>query len=320
MWQPTASIENLKCRSEIIADIRQFFAKRSVMEVDTPCLSSYGVTDRYLSNFTTQFVGPGFADGKTLYLQTSPEYAMKRLLAAGSGCIYQIFKAFRNEEAGRFHNPEFTMLEWYRVGFNQLDLMDEVDDLVQAVTQCEQAERLSYQQAFIKYVGIDPLNTNRTELEDAMKTVGLGDIVRGDVDDDTLMQCLFGEKVEKNIGLARPCFIYHFPASQACLAKLDPQSPQVACRFELYYKGLELANGFDELTDEAMQRERFVADNQARIAQGVEQRELDEHFLAALKAGLPDCAGVALGIDRLLMLALDCKDIREVMAFNIENA
>ena len=320
MWQPTASIENLMRRSEIIADIRAFFNKRSVMEVDTPCLSGYGVTDRYLSNFTTQFVGPGFADGKTLYLQTSPEYAMKRLLAAGSGCIYQIFKAFRNEEAGRFHNPEFTMLEWYRVGFNQHDLMDEIDDLVRVVIKCEKAERMSYQQAFIKYVGIDPLNTSRVELEDAMKTIGLGDIVRSDVDDDTLMQCLFGEKVERNIGLERPCFIYHFPASQASLAKLDSDNPQVACRFELYYKGVELANGFDELTDEAIQRERFVADNQARLAQGLEQRELDEHFLAALKAGLPDCAGVALGVDRLLMLALGCKDIREVMAFNIENA
>lgn len=320
MWQPTASIETLKRRSEIIADIRTFFAKRSVMEVDTPCLSSFGVTDRYLSNFATEFVGPGFASGKTLYLQTSPEYAMKRLLGAGSGCIYQIFKAFRNEEAGRFHNPEFTMLEWYRIGFNQFDLMDEVDDLVRAVIKCEQAERMSYQQAFLQYVGIDPLNTNRNELEGAMKDIGLGDIVRTDVDDDTLMQCLFGEKVERSIGLERPCFIYHFPASQASLAKLDPDNSQVACRFELYYQGVELANGFDELTDEALQRERFVADNQARIAQGVEQRELDEHFLAALKTGLPNCAGVALGIDRLLMLALGCEDIREVMAFNIENA
>lgn len=320
MWQPTASIENLKRRSEIISDIRQFFAERSVMEVDTPCLSGFGVTDRYLSNFTTEFVGPGCADGKPLYLQTSPEYAMKRLLASGSGCIYQIFKAFRNEEAGRFHNPEFSMLEWYRVGFDQFALMDEVDALVMQVLGCSPAERMSYQQAFKQYVGIDPLSANRDQLAALMIEAGFGDIVRDDVDDDTFLQCLFGEKVESQIGLERPCFIYHFPASQASLAKIDPNNELVACRFELYYRGVELANGFDELTDEPMQRARFDADNQARVARGLPKRKLDEHFLAALAVGLPDCAGVALGIERLLMLAFDCNEIGEVMAFTIENA
>ena len=320
MWQPTASMANLRRRSEVLAQIRQFFAERQVMEVETPCLSHHGVTDPYLSSFSTKFVGPGFADGQTLYLQTSPEYAMKRLLAAGSGCIYQLFKAFRNEEAGRYHNPEFTLLEWYRLGFDQYALMDEVEALVMAVLECQPCERLSYQQAFIRYVGLDPLNASREALNQAMEDAGLGNIAKAEEPIDTLLQCLFSAKVETQIGRERPCFIYHFPASQASLAKIDSQNPQVACRFELYFRGIELANGFDELTDEAQQRQRFIADNHRRAQLNLPTRALDEHFLAALAFGLPTCAGVALGIDRLLMLALGCDDIQQVLSFTIQNA
>ena len=164
MWQPTSSMANLRRRSEILAQIRQFFAARDVMEVETPCLSQCAVTDPYLSNFSTKFVGPGFADGKALYLQTSPEYAMKRLLAAQSGCIYQLFRAFRNEEAGRFHNPEFTLLEWYRLGFDMYALMDEVEALVMQVLDCQLCERISYQQAFVDYVGLDPFAATTEQL------------------------------------------------------------------------------------------------------------------------------------------------------------
>ncbi|TOG21243.1 elongation factor P lysine(34) lysyltransferase [Vibrio parahaemolyticus] len=314
-WQPTASIEQLRQRATLIAAIRQFFAERQVMEVDTPAMSHATVTDIHLHTFQTEFVGPGYADGSKLFFMTSPEFHMKRLLAAGSGCIYQINKAFRNEENGRYHNPEFTMLEWYRVGFDHHKLMDEMDDLLQLVLKCGAAQRMTYQQAFIDVLGVCPLEDSMTELKAAASKLGLSDIAEPEEDRDTLLQLLFSVGVENKIGQDVPAFVYDFPASQAALAKINPQDHRVADRFEVYFKGIELANGFHELDNPKEQLARFEQDNAKRIEMGLKPQPIDYHLISALEAGLPDCAGVALGIDRLIMLALGCDHIDQVTAF-----
>lgn len=319
-WQPNATIAALKHRAQTLASIRQFFADKAVMEVETPCLSHATVTDLHLVSFATEFVGPGYSQGKTLYLQTSPEYAMKRLLAAGSGSIYQINRAFRNEEAGRFHNPEFTLLEWYRVGFDDFALMDEVDELLQQVLGTDKAQQCSYQSVFMTYLNIDPLDTTVAVLQEVLQQHGMGDIA-AEIDClDTLLQMLFGEVIEPQIGRDVPCFIFHFPASQASLAKLHQPDPRVAERFEVYFKGIELANGFHELTDGDEQLSRFKQDNAKRVAAGKQANVIDHHLIDALYAGLPDCAGVALGIDRLMMLAQGQDSIDQVLAFAVDRA
>ncbi|MCQ9066896.1 elongation factor P--(R)-beta-lysine ligase [Vibrio diabolicus] len=314
-WQPTASIDQLRQRATLIASIRQFFADRQVMEVDTPAMSHATVTDIHLHTFQTEFVGPGYADGSKLFFMTSPEFHMKRLLAAGSGCIYQINKAFRNEENGRYHNPEFTMLEWYRVGFDHHKLMDEMDDLLQLVLKCGTAQRMTYQQAFIDVLGVCPLEGSMTELKTAASKLGLSDIAEPEEDRDTLLQLLFSVGVEHKIGQDVPAFVYDFPASQAALAKINPQDHRVADRFEVYFKGIELANGFHELDNPKEQLARFEQDNAKRLDMGLKPQPIDYHLISALEAGLPDCAGVALGIDRLIMLALGCDHIDQVTAF-----
>ncbi|MEF1284121.1 elongation factor P--(R)-beta-lysine ligase [Vibrio sp. M250220] len=314
-WQPTASIEQLRQRADLVSQIRQFFSARDVLEVDTPAMSHATVTDIHLHTFQTEFVGPGYADGSKLYFMTSPEFHMKRLLAAGSGCIYQINKAFRNEENGRYHNPEFTMLEWYRVGFDHHKLMDEMDDLLQLVLKCGQAERMTYQQAFINVLGVCPLESTMGDLKEVAAKLGLRDIAEPEQDRDTLLQLLFSVGVEAKIGQNVPAFVYDFPASQAALAKINAEDPRVADRFEVYFKGIELANGFHELDNPSEQLKRFESDNAKRIEMGLSPQPIDYHLIAALKSGLPECAGVALGIDRLIMLAISCDHIDQVTAF-----
>jgi len=314
-WQPTASVQQLRQRAAILMQIRQFFAQRNVLEVDTPAMSHATVTDIHLHTFQTEFVGPGYAEGRKLYFMTSPEFHMKRLLAAGSGCIYQINKAFRNEENGRFHNPEFTMLEWYRIGFDHHKLMDEMDALLQLVLECEQAERMTYQQAFIDVLGVCPLEGTMAELKLAAEKLGLSDIAEPEEDRDTLLQLLFSIGVETKIGQKTPAFVYDFPASQAALAKINRQDSRVADRFEVYFKGIELANGFHELDNPQEQLKRFEQDNAKRIEMGLQPQPIDRHLIAALESGLPECAGVALGIDRLIMLAIGCDHIDQVTAF-----
>lgn len=319
-WQPTASIEQLKSRAKVIQTIRQFFANRDVLEVDTPAMSHATVTDIHLHTFQTEFVGPGYADGRKLYFMTSPEFHMKRLLAAGSGCIYQICKSFRNEENGRYHNPEFSMLEWYRVGFDHHQLMDEMDELLQLVLGCGDAQRMSYQQAFLTVLGVCPLEASLIELKRVAAELGLSDIAEPEQDRDTLLQLLFSIGVEGKIGQDVPAFVFDFPASQAALAKINPQDPRVADRFEVYFNGIELANGFHELDNPAEQLKRFEEDNLKREEMGLAPQPIDHHLIEALKAGLPDCAGVALGIDRLIMLSLGCDHIDQVTAFPFPRA
>ncbi|ATI63920.1 elongation factor P--(R)-beta-lysine ligase [Edwardsiella tarda] len=319
-WQPSAPVANLLKRASIMATIRRFFSDRGVLEVDTPSMSQATITDVHLVPFQTHFVGPGVAQGMTLYLMTSPEYHMKRLLAAGSGPIYQLCRSFRNEESGRYHNPEFTMLEWYRPHYDMYRLMNEVDDLLQQVLECESAETLSYQQAFIRHLDVDPLSADKTQLREAAAKLDLSNVADKEEDRDTLLQLLFAFGVEPHIGKERPAFVYHFPASQASLAQISTEDHRVAERFEVYYRGVELANGFHELTDADEQRLRFEQDNRKRAALGLPQQPLDEHLLAALAHGMPDSSGVALGVDRLIMLALSAERLSEVIAFSVDRA
>ncbi|HAE78443.1 elongation factor P--(R)-beta-lysine ligase [Morganella morganii] len=319
-WQPTAPIANLLKRAKIVNEIRHFFADRGVLEVETPTMSQATVTDVHLRAFETQFTGPGAAQGITLYLMTSPEYHMKRLLAAGSGPIYQMGRSYRNEEAGRYHNPEFTMLEWYRPHYDMYRLINEVDDLLQQTLECESAESLSYQQAFLRYLDIDPLTAEKNKLREVAAKLDVSNIADTEEDRDIILQLLFMVGVEPHIGLEKPTFIYHFPASQASLAEISSEDHRVAERFEVYYKGVELANGFRELTDATEQRQRFERDNRKRASMGLPEQPIDENLLAALEHGFPECAGVALGIDRLIMLALGAERISDVIAFPVDRA
>ncbi|WP_432693296.1 elongation factor P--(R)-beta-lysine ligase [Morganella morganii] len=319
-WQPTAPIANLLKRAKIVNEIRHFFADRGVLEVETPTMSQATVTDVHLRAFETQFTGPGAAQGITLYLMTSPEYHMKRLLAAGSGPIYQMGRSYRNEEAGRYHNPEFTMLEWYRPHYDMYRLINEVDDLLQQTLECESAESLSYQQAFLRYLDIDPLTAEKDKLREVAAKLDVSNIADTEEDRDIILQLLFMVGVEPHIGLEKPTFIYHFPANQASLAEISSEDHRVAERFEVYYKGVELANGFRELTDATEQRQRFERDNRKRASMGLPEQPIDENLLAALEHGFPECAGVALGIDRLIMLALGAERISDVIAFPVDRA
>ncbi|MCL9644281.1 elongation factor P--(R)-beta-lysine ligase [Rahnella bonaserana] len=319
-WQPSAPVANLLKRAAILAEIRRFFADRGVLEVETPAMSQATVTDIHLVPFETRFVGPGAADGMTLYLMTSPEYHMKRLLAAGSGPIYQMGRSFRNEEAGRHHNPEFTMLEWYRPRYDMYRLMNEVDDLLQQVLDCDTAETLSYQQAFTRHLNVDPLSADKAELREAAAKLDLSNIAATEEDRDTLLQLLFTMGVEPHIGRDKPTFVYHFPATQASLAEISTEDHRVAERFEVYYKGIELANGFRELTDSREQRQRFEQDNRKRAARGLPQHPVDNNLLDALEHGMPECSGVALGVDRLIMIALGAASLSDVLAFPVSRA
>ena len=243
------------------------------------------------------------------------------LLASGYGCIFQIAKAFRHEESGRNHNPEFTMLEWYRIGFDQFDLMSEVADLLQVVLGGNKAVLSSYQDIFMQTVSVDPLATNFDELVAVLtKHDQVADWLIEMNDPDLLLQFIFTEIIEPTIGLNEPQFIYDFPIAQASLAKRSSDDDRVAQRFECYFKGIELVNGFNELTDATEQVDRFEQDNAKRKEQGLSVKPVDANFIAALSHGLPQCSGVALGIDRLVMLALDSKDINEVISFGIENS
>ncbi len=323
-WQSTLSWENAQKRAKILQQIRRFFSQRNVLEVETPMLSQGTVTDVHLEALTCRYnflADSSMNKSIPLYLQTSPEFHMKRLLASGYGCIFQIAKAFRHEGAGRYHNPEFTLLEWYRIGFDHFNLMDEVGHLLQDVLHCAMPSTYTYQDIFIAHVALDPLIATRDELLALISSMGkLSDWLLATDDNDILLQFIFSEIIEPNIGLEAPCFIYNFPKSQASLAKLCPRDDRVAERFECYYQGIELANGFNELTDSIKQIERFQIDNEKRVSLSLEEKLIDQNFISALVSGMPQCAGVALGIDRLIMLALKSTHIKDVISFSIENS
>ncbi|NMP33592.1 elongation factor P--(R)-beta-lysine ligase [Thalassotalea sp. M1531] len=319
-WQPSMDWEAAKKRAKLLSTIRRFFEERDVVEVETPLLSQATVTDVHLDAIQAKYSWS--AEGEQqLYLQTSPEFAMKRLLAAGYQSIYQISKAFRDEAQGRLHNPEFTMLEWYRIGFTMEMLMDEVQDLICLVLGISKTETLSYQASFIRYTQLDPLEVKIDDCLTFIRCHGKLEPWLEEVNDlDTLLQFIFCEFVEVNIGKEIPCFIHSFPASQASLAEICGNDSRVALRFECYFKGVELVNGFYELTDSKQQKTRFEQDNSSRNAKGLPSREVDHRFIKALESGLPKCAGVALGIDRLIMLALEQNTIANIMTYTIDKA
>jgi elongation factor P--(R)-beta-lysine ligase len=317
-WRPTANLGALKSRAAMLAAAREFFAERGVLEVETPVLSAAAVTDPQIESLATRVAGIA----APLYLCTSPEFAMKRLLAAGSGDIYQFCRVFRDAERGRWHNPEFTLLEWYRRGFDDAALMGEVETLIGRLLaphrRLEPAERLSYAAAVQRHAGVDAHHASERALTEAARTHGV--LCDADLDRDAKLDLLMGLIVGPRLGFGRPCFICDYPASQAALARIKPGSPPVAARFELYLDGVELANGFHELGESGEQRERFVQDLRLRRARGQPEPPVDERLLAALAAGLPDCAGVALGFDRLVAIALAAPRLADAMAFTIDNA
>lgn len=308
-WRPAASPAALARRAELLAAVRGFFANRAVLEVETPLLASHGVTDPAIEPL---IVDAGAMLAAPRYLQTSPEYAMKRLLAAGSGPIYQLGRAFRDGEAGRRHNPEFTLLEWYRPGLDHHELMAEVADLLTHCLGPRPWRKVSYAQLFREHLGVDPHRATVEELAAlARDRLEVGDLALAR---DGWLDLLLSHCIEP--GLEGLVCVHDYPGSQAALARVEERGGiAVAERFEFYVDGLELANGYHELADPAEQARRFAADNALRRSRGLSERAPDPRLLAALEAGLPACSGVALGFDRLVMVATGAGRLDEVLAF-----
>jgi lysyl-tRNA synthetase class 2 len=318
-WQPTASLPTLRLRAQALRSVREFFAVRGVLEVDTPALVRHAVTDRHIQCARVQL--PGHA--APLYLHTSPEYAMKRLLAAGSGDIYQLAHVFRGEEAGALHNAEFMLVEWYRCGWPMHQLMAEVAALATALLAAPEPhaiETLRYTEAFERLLGLDPLAAPDAQLRERASVHGLEPRLAASCTREELLDWFMAAYIGPRLGHGTLCFLHHYPADQAALARLDPHDPRYALRFELYHRGIELANGFEELADAHELRARFERDRQQRTAAGLPAPQIDELLLAALTAGLPSASGVALGLDRLLMLRIGAAHIDAVLPFPLARA
>lgn len=311
-WRPSADLGQLRARAALLARIRQFFAERHVLEVETPLLAGSGVTDPAIEPLVVE---RGASLAAPRYLQTSPEYAMKRLLARDGEPIFQLARAFRDGEAGARHNPEFTLLEWYRPGFDHHRLMAEVAELVRHCLGERALHKRSYRSLFGELLALDPFTASAAELAAAARRhIDTGTLAG---DRDLWLDLLMSHLIEPQLAALGMVLVYDYPASQAALSRVvEVDGFRVGQRFELYVDGLELANGYFELGDAGEQRLRFEADNARRREHGLPERPLDEHLLAALAHGLPDCSGVALGVDRLLMLATGVSDIRRVLAFD----
>ena len=312
-WRPTANRKTLELRASLMQEIRDYFASRNVLEVETPALSASGTTDTALEALSVMVTS---LPGKRGFLHTSPEFAMKRLLASGSGDIYQICRVFRDGEAGRWHEPEFTLLEWYRIGWDDYALMDEVGELC---IQClgpqlvkASALRLSYTEAFEKHLGVG-VSSDEDALEAALASHGIE--MPEALDRRNLLDLALGAAIVPALPRDRLIYIFDFPADQAALARLKDSNPQVAARFEVFINGIELANGFAELTDAEEQRARFDAETMEWARAGREAPPIDEDLLAALAHGLPECAGVAVGIDRLVAIAAGLEHIGAAISF-----
>jgi len=316
VWRPYADKRLIKLRAETYIKIRQFMADRKILEVETPVLSHAPVTAVQLESFRSEYSSPQTSSGNILYLQTSPEYAMKRLLASGTGAIYQISKVFRNEEQGKLHNPEFTMLEWYQPDYDHHQLMRELELFLNlfGMNHCEKA---SYAEVFLEHTGLNPHTCDTNDLKSVAQQHGLSSTIG---ERSELLDFIFSYKITSTLGNTRPLLIYDYPTCQCALAKLSDGMPKVAERFELFINGMEIANGFNELTEAEEQLARFEQELALRKKEKRLDLPIDHLFLDALKQGLPDCAGVAVGIDRLLMALTGVNDIREVLAFPIERA
>jgi lysyl-tRNA synthetase class 2 len=311
----------IRLRARLNAAIRGFFARRDVLEVETPVLSQAGNTEPNIASFSLEFSGRTNGAPRTRWLRTSPEYALKRLLAAGIGDCYELGRVFRDGEAGARHNPEFTMLEWYRVGWDHERLIDEVAELINAalalVDRHATLERIAWRDLYRERLAIDPVTANDGELQRALGDVRVDP--QGLTRDDWL-DLLLTHRLQPGFADDTMLAVFDYPASQAALARLRPGDPPLAERFELYLGPLELANGYHELIDPAEQRARFERDVSMREARGGVAPPIDERLLSAMRSGLPPCAGVALGIDRLLMAMLGSTRIADVLAFPFDRA
>jgi lysyl-tRNA synthetase class 2 len=320
-WQPSASLDALRLRARLYAMFRAFFAARDVLEVETPVLSRAGNTDPNIASFSLEFSGRTDGASRTRWLRTSPEFPLKRLLAAGIGDCYELGRVFRDGEAGGRHNPEFTMLEWYRLGFDHRALMDETAQLVQdalsLVGRRPRYERIAYRELYARHLGIDPLRADDEALRAALGDVAIDPT--GLTRDDWL-DLLMTHRLQPAFPRDQLLALYDYPASQCALARIRNDDPPVAERFELYLGPLELANGYHELLDAVEQRARFERDAAVRQGRGQVAPPIDDALLAALAQGLPACAGVALGVDRLLMAMADTDRIAGVLAFEFGRA
>lgn len=320
-WRPLATRAALEARARLLTELRTFFAERGVLEVETPILSAAANPDPAIEplHLDADLTGTGT---RRWYLQTSPEFPMKRLLAAGSGPIYQVCKVFRADERGRRHHPEFTMLEWYRPGFSLEDLMDEVAVLLRRLVGRPElpVERLRYRELFRGRLGLDPWTATTADLQAAAQARSIADADLLALDTDGWLDLLLTHCLEPDLGHHGLTFVHHYPPSQAALARIEPGNPPAARRFELYWQGMELANGFDELLDADEQRRRFQRDLDQRRELGRVSAPMDERLLAALEAGVPATSGVALGLDRLLMSMLGADHLDAVLALPVERA
>lgn len=311
----------IRLRSELLARVREFFRGRGFIEVETPLLSHDVVVDRHLEPFETRLqTAPGKA-GERLFLQTSPEFAMKRLMAAGGEAIYQITRAFRQGEIGRLHNPEFTIVEWYRRGDSMADGMKLLSNLAEALVARGPAEPITYREAFRRHADVDPLVDETAMLRRRLqeRNVAVPESLSPD-DRDGWLELMLVELVEPHLGRRRPAILHDYPPSQAALAIVRPEEPPVAERFELYVDGIELANGYHELLDAQVLRERNRRNNLLRERDGRLPLPEASRLLAAMEHGLPACSGVALGFDRVAMLAAGAQSLAEVLAFPIDRA
>ena len=318
-WRPSATRAQLAARAAMLARTRDFFAARSVLEVETPVCVRHAVTDVQLQSLTVML--PDAATPR--YLHTSAEYAMKRLLAAGSGDIYQLCHVFRGGEQGPQHSLEFSMLEWYRLGFSLQQLMNEVAELVRLLlgsTLPYGVEFLSYRDCLQRTLDIDAISDSDARLAECARALGFAASLLMRLDRDQTLDLLMATRVGPGLGRNGLCFVHRYPASQAALARLDPDDARVALRFELYLNGVELANGFEELSAATEQRARFNADLELRRSRDLPLPAIDTRLLAALEHGLPSCSGVAVGFDRLLMLAVGATNIEAVLSFPSDRA
>ncbi len=323
-WRPTATLDALRLRARLYARIRAFFAGRDVLEVETPVLSVAGNTDPNIESFALEFSGRTDGAPRTRWLRTSPEFALKRLLASGVGDCYELGRVFRNGEAGGRHNPEFTMLEWYRVGWDHHRLIGETVELVRAaltlVGRSATATTTTFRDLYRERLGLDPFTADEAELRTALGDI---EIDPAGLHRDDWLDLLMTHRLQPGFDRDGILVVRDYPASQSALAKLRTgggDEPAVAERFELYLGVLELANGYHELTDAGEQRARFLRDHALRATRDAVQPPLDEGLLAAMACGLPACAGVALGVERLLMAMTGTDRIADVLAFDFAHA
>jgi lysyl-tRNA synthetase class 2 len=321
---PTASLDNLRLRAALLRRVRSFFETRGFLEVETPLLSADTVVDRHLDPIAVPLAASAVGGGggrRVWWLQTSPEFGMKRLLAAGAEAIYQVSRAFRDDERGPLHNPEFTLVEWYRVNEAMAQGVDRLSELAEVLLARGPAEKISYAQAFSDHLGLDPHRSDGRLLSEAAKAAGIAAPASLAIDDrDGWLDLLLVERVQPHLGRGRPVILYDYPASQAALACVRGQDPPVAERFELYAEGIELANGYHELRDAAELRRRSAENNRLRALDGKPSLPEESRLAAAMQSGLPDCTGVALGLDRVVMLAAGANRLDDVIAFPFDRA